>query len=234
MRELYYEKVPAALRIFLRCWGIEGNVLRCKWGEFSADWGLAFQYSVYHETANINFCFIWGHFYIKAPMIIKQREGTEDWNANFGLKYHDCGLWWNWRTKYWVFHMPWDYVHVRHTILKPDGSILCDADELERAWEPPEEVKETHDYIYVLKSGEIQNRKATIYGEEREWRWRWLKKLPYPRMIQRTINVNFDAEVGEGTGSWKGGVLGTGHEWRHNETMKQALDRMQAEAKFSR
>jgi hypothetical protein len=231
IREIYDEELPTWLR-WMGCWAIQDNSYRFNWGEVSKGWGFDLKYSVYHETATINICLLYGNLFIKAPMIINQRDGTEDWCASYGLSYHSKGIWWAWRTKNWCFRMPWDWQHVRHTLLNPDGSVCCEAKELEHSWEPPEEIKETHAYTYHLRSGEIQHRKATIYGEEREWRWKWFKFLPYPRKVGRSISIDFDGEVGERSGSWKGGTVGCGYGWKHEETMLESLRRMEKERKF--
>lgn len=81
-------------------------------------------------------------------------------------------------------------------------------------------------------NGTVQNRTVTIYGEEMEWRWRWFTWLPIPRMIRRSVNISFDDEVGERTGSWKGGTIGCSYDWRSNESMLAALRRMENERKF--
>ena len=88
--------------------------------------------------------------------------------------------------------------------------------------------KEAHDFTYHLRSGEIQHRKATIQPWYREWRRKWLPwKLP-----QHTIEIEFDSEVGERSGSWKGGVMGCGYDLRKGETPLQALRRMESERKL--
>jgi len=45
--------------------------------------------------------------------------------------------------------------------------------------------------------------------------------------------VKFSDEVGERTGSWKGGVIGTGSEMRPGESPEQCLRRMERERKFT-
>lgn len=127
-------------------------------------------------------------------------------------------------------HLPWSWEHIRHDYLNSDGSLHHRAARGE--YEVPASTTEQHPYRYVLRSGEVQDRIATVNGEEREWRWRGTQRLPWPRKIRRTINVAFNDEVGERTGSWKGGVLGTAFEWHRGESMRDALDRMQREEKF--
>lgn len=133
----------------------------------------------------------------------------------FGFQFHEDMLW----IKYGnprgrrddpciTIWMPWAWKHVRHTILTE---------------------KEAHPYRYRLRSGEIQERTATIRAEEREWRRWWLPS----RKISRYIDIDFDVEVGERTGTWKGGTLGCGYEMRAGETPAETLRRMEQERKFT-
>lgn len=127
-------------------------------------------------------------------------------------------------------YMPWSWEHQRHDYLNPDGSVHHRAGKGD--YQPPEETKQTFPYRYTLRSGEVQERTATINGEEREWRWRWFQWLPWPRKISRSINVDFSDEVGERTGSWKGGTTGCGWDWKRGESMEGALRRMERERKL--
>lgn len=87
---------------------------------------------------------------------------------------------------------------------------------------------ETHPYLYRLDSGAVQHRNATIKAEEREWRRWW---IPW-RRVSRYIDVQFDGEVGERTGSWKGGTLGCGYEMKADERPVDTLRRMERERTF--
>lgn len=92
--------------------------------------------------------------------------------------------------------------------------------------------KETHPYTYVLESGEVQERQATIRVKEMEWRrkgWMW---SPFLNQVIKSIDVQFDKEVGERTGSWKGGTVGCGYELLPNESPYQCFKRMEKERKF--
>lgn len=105
------------------------------------------------------------------------------------------------------FYMPWAWKHRLHEVLT----------------EP-----ETHPYTYTLRSGEVQHRMATIKVYRRTWtRW-W---LPFKR-VSTSIDVEFSDEVGERSGSWKGGCIGCGYEMRPGETPLQALRRMELMRKF--
>ena len=104
-------------------------------------------------------------------------------------------------------YMPWHWKHREHKVLT----------------EP-----ETHPYTYVLRSGEVQKRTATITVETRTWTRFW---LPFKR-VSKSIDVNFNDEVGERSGSWKGGCMGCGYEMLPNESPLQTLHRMGSERKF--
>lgn len=88
---------------------------------------------------------------------------------------------------------------------------------------------ESHPYTYNLRSGEIQERIATIMAESMLWTRPWIPR----RRLSRYIDVKFNDEVGEQSGSWKGGVLGCGYEMLPNETPLDALRRMERERVFS-
>jgi len=126
-------------------------------------------------------------------------------------------------------------VHVRHDILCVDGWKPSP----KRPWEhnegDPVPAKNSKRYKYVCRDGTIQDDIIATYSvEEREWRWKALRWLPWPRKVSRCISVEFDKEVGEERGSWKGGTIGCGYEMRVGETPDECLYRMQRERRFSR
>lgn len=112
-------------------------------------------------------------------------------------------------TGYKSFDMPWAWRH---------------------RWSLDVGGKLTLPYRYVLRSGEVQERTATIQHGQTLWTRPW---LPWRRLVD-AINVEFSDEVGEGTGSWKGGTLGCGYTMRVGETPTECLRRMERERKFSR
>lgn len=86
-------------------------------------------------------------------------------------------------------------------------------------------------YTYTLKNGTVQNRKASVHIERRTYRrkWHWLLRK---RMVNTSISVDFDDEVGEETGSWKGGTVGCGYNLLPGETALECLRRMEKERIF--
>lgn len=104
--------------------------------------------------------------------------------------------------------MPWSWRHREHKVLS----------------EP-----EKHPYRYQLRSGEVQERTATIQVETRLWTRPW---LPWRKFV-RAIDIEFSDEVGERTGSWKGGTTGCGYHMLPGETPVECLRRMERERKFT-
>jgi hypothetical protein len=92
--------------------------------------------------------------------------------------------------------------------------------------------KEEYDYKYTLRDGEVQDRKANITVEQREWRPKWFMWTSLFNKIRTDIDVEFSDEVGERTGSWKGGCIGCSWGLLPGETPYECLKRMEAERIF--
>lgn len=85
-------------------------------------------------------------------------------------------------------------------------------------------------YTYTLKSGETQFVGARVHVTRHLRRRTW---LPFV-WKDDTISVEFTEEVGEGTGSWKGGVVGCGYTLKRGESPQDCLRRMEIERRFDR
>lgn len=132
----------------------------------------------------------------------------------YGFQFFEDGLHLHWgKSKgtrddpFTIVQMPWGWRHRERLVL---------SDETE------------HPYRYVLRSGEVQLRTATIRRESRRWGRPW---LPW-RRVDTYIDVRFSDEVGERSGSWKGGLLGCAWSVLHGETDEQALRRMEKERRL--
>ena len=139
-----------------------------------------------------------------------------------GLLYRRLVI--EWGSRYWSIGMPWELVHQYVEYLTPWGE-----------WTRQEAFRhiQSEPYCYVLKSGEKQDRLAQIYVERRVWRHRWLQWTSCFQTVRQSIDVTFDDEVGERTGSWKGGTIGCGYEQKPGETATQTLRRMETERVFN-
>lgn len=186
-------------------------------------------------------------FFFSLTLILPfQNQWTDECDPpKWGIAYHNSTLWiyrggkgnMKGGNKWWTFYAPWSWQWVRTSNLKKNG-----------AWE--HEVKgerkdfykdtwkgilwsETYPYRYVLKSGEVQDRLATVKVEEMEWRWHWFKWLGFPKKVRTSIGIQFNDEVGERTGSWKGGTIGCSYELLANETPLESLRRMEKTRVFN-
>lgn len=172
-------------------------------------------------------------------MVIDERECS--------VKIHDGRLRINpWsKTNEWAKADPWwvrgisvsvnpfEWHHMRHEVLRPDGTWVPFVGSWERDKEPDGRKEVVLPFHYTLKSGAIQDRTATICVERRSWRPRCLRWTPLFEKARTTIDVQFSDEVGERTGSWKGGTIGCGYELRPGETPEQCLRRMESELVFA-
>ena len=89
---------------------------------------------------------------------------------------------------------------------------------------------EESDSVFLLKDYDGEEILATTHFETRRWTkgtgwFTWLRFF-CPDMVRRTLQIDFDKEVGKDKGSYKGGILGTGIETLNDqETEESALQR---------
>lgn len=175
----------------------------------------------------------WGEIFICLPYDTS-RNYTAEYNT-YGLTFYhpDSGF----PSKFWVrgydklsFDFPWAYQFLKIEILLKDGWYT--EQKGDRLWDETvwgdKIVYETHPYTYVLKSGKIQNVNAKIHEEKRTWK-RW---FGLSHKVHHDVEVEFDKEVGERAGSWKGGCMACGYRIQPGETAYDALKRMERERKF--
>lgn len=189
------------------------------------------------------FCLDLLGFMISLPFMDRWVREPHEIMESWGVYYMEASIVWCWgdKTKFW--HMPWDYDHISHEVLRADATWApyvgsweeerTDPDGAIRPGKQPDGRKmETFSYTYTLRSGEVQHRTATVHTERHEWRKKWLKWCPLFAKVRTSIDIEFDGEVGERTGSWKGGTIGCGWDLKRGETPEQALRRMEAERIF--
>lgn len=235
----------------LGMWRINRDSIDFKWGYFAPRWGLEFvlhRGGYFDPHYAIAFTLGWGHFHIKLPFKTRLGEGCS--LPRYGFQFYEDVLWIHKGGVYdkslgqvtrdgsWTFYLPFKHWEFQgHWILDKNCAWREMSrrykDDLPNSWdfrESDECLREVFDYTYVLNSGEVQKRKATCSIEKRKWSRKW-----FPKSVKeiRTMDVKFDDEVGERTGSWKGGIIGTGHEMLEGETMKQCIRRMERERKFT-
>lgn len=223
-------------------------------------WEYSSKYLIFYFTKGFDISFeICGYFdnrpriniqlfFFRLTLILPFRnKWTDECDCpKWGISWYHSTLWFhlggkgnmNGGSKWYTIHAPWDWDWVRTSYLRKDGTWENESkgnrkDFYKDHWD---EVlwSEKYPYTYTLKSGEVQNRIAKVRVEEMEWRWHWFKWLDFGSKKRRSIDIDFDGEVGEGTGSWKGGTVGCGYDLREGETPLESLRRMEKDRKFNR
>lgn len=240
----------------------DGDGLRFTWLQVVQNWGWAFDVHDRGPDSDGNrygltlgLLFVW--FYLSCNLPLKRNlRHTDGFGDSWGFSWRFGRDFGNSIHLHWydttIVHMPWSWEWFRTSHLAADGVTWVH--ELRRVDYPQgtnpnwqqgwrggdafgtfrkiDVWKEAHPYRYVLRSGEVQERIATVKVEEREWRWRWLMGLAWPHKTVRSIDVSFDGEVGERSGSWKGGTIGCGYDLRYDESPQECLRRMERDRKF--
>jgi len=212
---------------------------RFTWGEWSRRWGLCLELINWGEDGDwsLKVLPIYGVFFIKLPFLPRREpaDTLDNWGASWNWDNRGADIHLNWGSRCKIVHLPWDYVHVRSSMLCQDGVWRKAIGAWERKEGDPVQATETHHYRYVCRDGTVQDDiEATISVSEMEWRWRMLRWLRWGALVRRTIDVEFSAEVGNQRGSWKGGVLGCSYEMRRDEGPAECLHRMRRERSFDR
>jgi hypothetical protein len=234
------------------------------WKTFSLSWHEA----DYDEgKAHLNISILWFHLYIytsqKYAVYNKETYDYHQGDREYGIKIHNNKFWFYNGLKHKSFEFPYTYRHIRHSVLKKDGSWEHDYSKLGRKvnritdnyyedrlmkdgsikkdynksfWEEKWDkilYKQIFDYTYVLNNGTVQKRKATVKIEEREWRRYFLVWFKWKAKINKYIEIEFDKEVGERSGSWKGGVVGTSYQFLNDsETIEECFRRFEKNKKM--
>lgn len=188
--------------------------------------------SLYLIPISIILCFYsWGSLYINLPYDTGRGNTAED--KTYGLTLYHCDS--GFPNQFWIrgyksFDFPWAFKSFKREILLKDG--WKKEEKGDDFWDTQKwfsKIKsETYPYRYTLKSGEQQNVNAEIHEEKRYFK-RW---FGLNIKCNHYIQVQFNSEVGERSGSWKGGVLGCSYLIKKGETALQCLKRMSKERKF--
>lgn len=209
---------------------------------FETGWSgfdLCYQESGYDSRSSLQIYIIWGKLFLKfgkrKEYIESEYDGSESKRWGIGYYSDDPSIYLRYGNKFDFIHLPWSYDWIRTSNLRSDGEweheTLGNHKEFyDDKWKNIL-FKESYDYRYVLNSGKIQNVTATIKVVEREWRMRGLKWTKLNNLVRKSIDVNFSNEIGERSGSYKGGVCGTGYEMKGNETPLETLRRMERDYK---
>lgn len=216
---------------------------RNSWIEFSTGFGFKIMYEVagyFDVRPMLIFCLGWGRFYIHLPF----NTGISECEPpRYGFYWFESALWICKGHKTIALYAPWSWDWHRTSYLQKNekgnyGEWISERKGERRdlsPWKDPLQSKlwsENYPYEYQLKSGVIQKLRATVTISEREWRRRLLMWCPWFNKVVRSLDVNFDGEVGEESGSWKGGCIGCSTTILPGEEPLTVLRRMEKTRKF--
>lgn len=227
-------------------WGIESKYIVFY---FAWNFDLSFEICGYFDNRpRVNFGLIFFRLTLIFPF--RNKWKNECVCPKWGIAFHNNTFWINkggkgnmkGGNKWWTLHMPWEYTWVRRSTLLADRTWFNETaknrlkwfvkGEGSFDWLQDNKWKEKFPYTYILKDGEVQNRIATVSISELEWRMRGLKWIGLFKKVRKGIDIEFDKEVGEETGSWKGGCTGCSYDLLPGEAPYECLKRMEKERKF--
>lgn len=170
------------------------------------------------------------------------------WGVSFHFEPDMKNVFFRWGDKCRIWDLPFvNHVFRANDVQLPDGSWTPfvgsweekqPGNEAMSAWngkplkDPDGRYVETHPYRYELRGGAVQNVTATCHVERMTWRRKWLTWTRWSEWSRKSLEISFSDEVGERAGSYKGGCIGCSWAMLPDETIEQALRRMEAERKF--
>lgn len=152
-------------------------------------------------------------------------NGYDFFQLYYGAQTHDSST-----TKSWCKHLPWkQWNHVRHSLYTPTGEHFYTEPRGAGFREFFEKKEQCPKVNFGFEDYDGEMIVATCMIEEREWHkgegwFKWLRWFYAPK-INRSLDLEFSAEVGPGKGSWKGGTVGHGIDMLDGETPKEAFQR---------
>ena len=224
---IYREKgglrAPGKFEVWWKRWSLALELLYDHDSEYEMPWILHMHFLLLN---------VFLHFPCPLQPKSKRERWERDWQQ-WGFVMCDESLHLHWNEHVKVWWLPWfSKVHMRHEVRRPDGSWVPFVGSWENK-EPDGREQCVVPYHYTLKRGEVQERQATVYVERRAWRPKWFTWTPLFEKSIQSISVEFSDEVGERTGSWKGGCTGCGYTMLPGETPEQTLRRMERERVFA-
>lgn len=212
-----------------RGWIKNGQVLELHWSRPSFEIGAGILvHSDESDFGHRMLCIKLGWLSAYIPLGVTKYEVDIDcepqWSAFISREF---GLILNWGERRKSYDLPGTVFTLAYEQQMADGSWRS----VFRSDEKP--YTKDYPYTYVLASGEIQKRSATVSKRRHVLARKWLHRVGWPKWIKESIDVQFDDEVGERTGSWKGGTIGCGYDLRSGEHMLSALRRMERDRRFT-
>lgn len=238
---IYEEPMPGIVRLLGGKWRDGKRAWRMKWGELSISRGIAAELCLFEDGYSLNLHAFRINVFIKLPFLRRFYRHPKEMMESWGFSVNGDTAHFNWGDRTKVLALPWrNWIQVANEVRRPDGSWvpyvgeweINSAGMLSETNKEPDgrEIVEAP-YRYLLRSGKVQEVTASVYVERRIRKLKMLKRLPFAKTTY-AIDVRFSDEVGEESGSWKGGCIGCGYTIKPGESPLQCLKRMEQERRF--
>lgn len=206
------------------------------WNRLGCTLALICDYDSDHEwpwMLHVHFLLLNVFLHFPAPRLKPKADKYGEWQQ-FGVSLCAYDFHFNWGYKSKFYDWPWAWKHVdgENKVLRESGEWVPVVGCWERDKKPDGRKLESFSYRYILRNGEVQYRNAKVHVEQRIWRQRWLWWTTKFQKRVQTIEVEFSDEVGERTGSWKGGTIVCAYEMLPGERVERCLRRMEQNRKF--
>ena len=236
MKQMYSDELPRWMK-WLGIWRVNTDSVDAHWGYFAPRFGFQFvlhRGGYFDQRYAITVALVWGVFHFYLPFKTRLSEGCN--LPRYGIAIHNDTLWIYTGGKYdesigqctgndqWIsWYLPFfSYVFEGHWIQDKARNWTLVKDSYQ--FRKEKAYVEEHLFTYTLKNGKIQERTATCTIEKRKWHRKW---FPFLTKTREVIDIEFSDEVGERSGSWKGGVIGMSHDLLPNESIAVCLERLE-------
>lgn len=213
-------RVPGWFEIYWKRLGFAVAVIYDPDGEYGWPWML---------HLHILFLNLFIHFPCPHLAEVKDKHGERQ---QWGFGCFETYICFHRKYAYRSFDWPWSWRHVAHEVRRPNGSWVPYVGSWEHDKNPDGRELFAYPYSYILKSGEVQHVTVTVHVERYSRRRHCFWFTNRFDRFRQSIDVEFSGEIGEQSGSWKGGTIGCGYEMRDRETPERTLRRMEQERKF--
>lgn len=222
--ENYGLRSPGRFEIYWKQWSLAAELIYTGSDEDSWPWMLHLHFLLFS-------------IYLRLPLKSVPASSREPWMREWqrwGFSHCDDAVHFHWNERTSVVWLPWFHkIHQRTQVRRADGTWATYVGSWEQGKEPDGRELFTFLYTYHPKNRTIQNRTATVFVERMAWRPKWFTWTRLFEKSRQTISIEFNDEVGERSGSWKGGCVGCSYEMRPGETAEQTLRRMERERVFN-
>jgi len=212
-------------------------ILRTKWLEIYPSFGFRLEYCTCfsdNDTGTVSICLGFPHIFINIPFKHVPTEKYDFEGGQYGFYWHEHNFVVCWGKHSKHFEMPYVETFVSSFVHNNDETWFNDTKWDDQLANKSNVHTESYPYTYVLRDGTVQNRIATCTLRKHIRQVKFFKWLKSSWFIKENIwvDVKFNDEIGEQSGSWKGGCTGCAFDMEPGRTVEWGLRKMERTRKF--